>query len=64
VFDLPGLGEDQTPAAEVTLDAYAERICDVLGARDEQAVLVGHSMGGLAITHAAARCPERIASLI
>jgi pimeloyl-ACP methyl ester carboxylesterase len=64
VFDLPGLGDDQTPAAEVTLDAYADRIRDVLGSSDERAVLVGHSMGGVAITQAAARCPERIASLV
>jgi pimeloyl-ACP methyl ester carboxylesterase len=64
VFDLPGAGEDRTPLAEVTLDAYAERICDVLGAAGEPAVLVGHSMGGVAITEGASRCPERIASLI
>jgi pimeloyl-ACP methyl ester carboxylesterase len=64
LFDLPGAGEDRTPPAEVTLDAYAERICDVLGAHSEPAVLVGHSMGGVAITHAAARCPDRVASLI
>lgn len=62
--DLPGSGEDSTPVAEVTLDAYAERICDALGASSEPAVLVGHSMGGVAITQAAARCPERIASLV
>ncbi len=62
--DLPGSGDDETPAADVTLDAYADRICEVLGAGTEPAVLVGHSMGGVAITHAAARCPERITSLI
>ena len=62
-IDLPGAGEDPTPPAEVTLDAYAERICRALG-EGEPAVLVGHSMGGVAITQAAARCPERIASLI
>lgn len=64
VFDLPGSGADPTPVAEVTLDAYAERICEVLGATSEPAVLIGHSMGGVAITHAAARCPERISSLV
>ena len=62
-IDLPGGGEDRTPASEVTLDAYARRICETL-ARGEPAVLVGHSMGGVAITQAAARCPEHIASLI
>jgi pimeloyl-ACP methyl ester carboxylesterase len=63
-FDLPGHGEDETPVADVTLDAYAQKICDTLAEEPEPAVLVGHSMGGVAITQAAARCPERIARLI
>ena len=29
-FDLPGLGEDHTPVSEITLDACADRLCDVL----------------------------------
>jgi pimeloyl-ACP methyl ester carboxylesterase len=62
--DLPGSGEDRTPLADVTLDAYAERICEVLGTEEEPAVLVGHSMGGIAVTQAAERCPERVASLV
>ena len=63
-FDLPGSGDDPAPVQDVTLDAYADRICEVLHASDEPSVLVGHSMGGVAITHAAARCPDRIALLI
>jgi len=63
-FDLPGHGDDETPVADVTLDAYAQRICDALAEEPEPAVLVGHSMGGVAVTQAAARCPERIARLI
>jgi pimeloyl-ACP methyl ester carboxylesterase len=63
-FDLPGSGEDQTPAEEVTLDAYATRICDALAERDEPAILVGHSMGGVAITQAAGRSPKRISLLV
>ena len=50
--------------SEITLDAYAKRICEVLAARPEPAVLVGHSMGGMAITQAAPRCSERIASMV
>jgi pimeloyl-ACP methyl ester carboxylesterase len=61
-IDLPGSGQDPTPAAEVTLDGYAARVCEVL-AQGEPAVLVGHSMGGVAVTEAAVRCPERIAAL-
>lgn len=62
--DLPGSGADDTPVAEVTLDGYADRICEVLGDEAEPAVLVGHSMGGVAITHAAPRCADRIAALV
>jgi pimeloyl-ACP methyl ester carboxylesterase len=63
-LDLPGSGYDHTPLEEINLDAYAERVCDVLGRSEEQAVLVGHSMGGMAVTQAASRCPGRVASLI
>ena len=63
-IDLPGAGDDQTPVAEVTLDAYAAKICATLDEQPEPAILVGHSMGGVAITQAAARCPGRIALLV
>jgi pimeloyl-ACP methyl ester carboxylesterase len=63
-LDLPGSGNDHTPLEQINLNAYAERVCEVLGRSDEQAVLVGHSMGGMAVTQAASRCPDRVASLI
>ena len=63
-LDLPGAGDDHTPLEEINLDLYAERICEVLGKSPEQAVLVGHSMGGMAVTQAASQCPRRVASLI
>jgi pimeloyl-ACP methyl ester carboxylesterase len=62
-IDLPGAGEDPTPVAEVTLDRYAQRVCEVL-ATGPPAVLVGHSMGGVVITQAAANCPELIDRLV
>jgi pimeloyl-ACP methyl ester carboxylesterase len=62
-LDLPSHGEDDTPVAEVTLDAYAAKVCSVL-AEGPPAVLVGHSMGGVVITQAAGRCPELIAGLV
>jgi pimeloyl-ACP methyl ester carboxylesterase len=61
--DLPGSGEDRTPVAEVTLEAYAERVGGTLG-EGAPAVLVGHSMGGIVITQAAAQYPERVAALV
>jgi pimeloyl-ACP methyl ester carboxylesterase len=62
-IDLPGSGEDQTPVANVTLDAYAERVCEAL-ASGPPAVLVGHSMGGVVVTQAAARTPEQVETLV
>ena len=62
-IDLPGQGDDPTPVAEVTLDRYAQRACEAL-AGGPPAVLVGHSMGGMVITQAAARCPEHVERLV
>ena len=60
-IDLPGAGQDTTPYPAVTLDSYAEAICDALGPRT---LLLGHSAAGFAITAAAERRPERIARLV
>jgi pimeloyl-ACP methyl ester carboxylesterase len=67
-IDLPGAGADLTPLSEVSLDAYAERICQALDRTPPAppappALLVGQSMGGMAITQAAARRPQQIAAL-
>jgi pimeloyl-ACP methyl ester carboxylesterase len=63
-FDLPGMGNDNTSASEVSLDSYAGRVCEVLAADSEPAIVVGHSMGGVVATQAAARCPEHVAALV
>jgi pimeloyl-ACP methyl ester carboxylesterase len=62
--DLPGHGVDGTPTSEVTLDGYAERVGSALAAFDGPVTLVGHSMGGVVITEAAERYPERVARLV
>jgi pimeloyl-ACP methyl ester carboxylesterase len=62
-LDLPGAGSDQTPVEAVTLDACADRVVEALAA-GEPAVLVGHSMGGVVITQAAARAPEHVERLV
>jgi len=63
-IDLPGHGVDKTATENVTLDVYAERVGEALGAFDGPVMLVGHSMGGVVITEAAERYPERAAGLV
>ncbi|MCB6178227.1 alpha/beta fold hydrolase [Rhodobacter sp. Har01] len=60
-IDLPAHGNDRTPAAQATLDNYAQAILDAL---PRPALVVGHSAGGYAITAAAERDPARIAGLL
>jgi pimeloyl-ACP methyl ester carboxylesterase len=62
-FDLPALGEDQTPVGEVTLDMNVDRVDEVIGQQAEPVILVGHSLGGATITAAAERSPDKIARL-
>ncbi len=63
-FDLPGSGDDETPVADVTLDAYVARVAAQLAESDEPAVLVGHSMGGVVVTQTAARNPDRVEKVV
>src|SRR5215475_14427580 len=63
-FDLPGAGDDHTHVGEVTLDACAARLCEVLANSSEPAIVAGNSMGGLIATQGAARCPGRVAALV
>jgi pimeloyl-ACP methyl ester carboxylesterase len=63
-FDLPGLGDDQTPASEVSLDACAGRLCEVLASSSEPAIVVANSMGGLVATQAVANCPSNVRAIV
>src|SRR6185295_8426805 len=62
--DLPGHGDDRTPVAQCTLQAYVDRVTAVLDAQEQNVVLVGHSMGGVVITQAAEARAEKIARLV
>ncbi len=62
-IDLPGHGEDRTPPEAVTLEAYGEAVAELLRA-GEPAVLVGHSMGGMVVTQAAAKARDHVDRLI
>ena len=60
-IDLPAHGGDGTPAADATLDTYADAILTAIGGH---VTLVGHSAGGYPITLAAERAPEKVARLV
>ncbi len=62
--DLPGHGDDRTPLQQVTLRAYAERVCEVARAQREPVILLGHSMGGTVISQAAEFCPDAVRTLV
>jgi pimeloyl-ACP methyl ester carboxylesterase len=63
-LDLPGHGADTTPLAEVTMQAYADRVCAVLDAAAVPVILVGHSMGGAVISAAAEQRPNKVRKLV
>jgi len=62
--DLPGMGDDRTPLAEVTLQGWAHFVVDLLREADEPVVLVGHSRGGVVISQVAEIAPEYIRALV
>jgi pimeloyl-ACP methyl ester carboxylesterase len=62
--DMPSNGEDPTPPEDVTLADYVEKVGEVLTQVDEQAVLVGHSLGGATITQAGEIFANKIIGLV
>lgn len=62
--DLPGHDVKPASAEGMTLEAYGKHVAVRVEAAGGPVVLVGHSMGGMAITQAAEYVPERIAALV
>ncbi len=62
--DLPSLGADKTPLADVTLKSWTDTVVAALDAADEPAILVGHSRGGILVSEAAQARPERVRTLV
>ena len=60
-IELPSHGEDQTQPGSVSLSDYADA---VVAAMSSDTILVGHSLGGLSITLAAAAEPHRTRALV
>lgn len=59
-IDLPGNGHRPPVAIPVRLDHYAAHLAEVIAGEREPVILVGHSGGGIAVTAALARVPERV----
>jgi len=62
--DLPGLGKDQTPPANVQLADNVERISRLLDKMEEPVVLVGHALGGVTISQTAEARRRKIKALV
>ncbi len=63
--DLPGFGESEMPAGEVSIRGYAEAVdalCDALGV--EAPVVIGNSMGGFVGAELALSFPTRVQKLV
>ena len=62
--DLPGLGNDPTPPANVTLADNVEKLSRLLDKMDEPVVLVGHSLGGITISALAEARRRKLKALV
>ncbi len=63
-IDLPGHGHDHSASESISLDGYAARVTEAVGASPEPAIVVAHSMGGAAVTQAALVAPEGMEALV
>ena len=64
VVELPGHGIDKTPAHQLTLDVYRDKVIEAISKVDGKVILVGHSMGGMVITSVAEKIPSKISKLV
>lgn len=62
--DLPGLGKDHTPPANVTLADNVEKISRLLDKMEEPVVLVGHALGGVTISQTAEARRRKLKALV
>lgn len=62
--DLPGHGQDQTPLAELSLQAYVNQTIATAEGFGEPVTLVGHSMAGIVLTQAAEQRPDLFKELV
>jgi pimeloyl-ACP methyl ester carboxylesterase len=61
--ELPGHGNDNTPADKLTLAGYVDAVGAKLPSQGK-AILVGHSMAGMVISGLAEQAPQRVSKLV
>lgn len=64
VVKLPGHGSDNTPAYQVTFQAYVNEVKNAINEYNEPVILVGHSLGGAIVTQTAAELSQKINKLV
>lgn len=62
--DLPGMGGSDAELAGVTLAGWADFVADLCRGSEQPVILAGHSRGGIVISEAAERVPEKVAALV
>jgi pimeloyl-ACP methyl ester carboxylesterase len=62
--DLPGMGNDQTPPANVTLADNVQKITRLLDKFEEPVILVGHSLGGITVSQVAEARRRKLKALV
>jgi pimeloyl-ACP methyl ester carboxylesterase len=63
-LDLPGMGRDKTPIADVRMENTVQFICNVIDGIEGKVILVGHSKNGIMISQAAEYRPDKIEMLV
>ncbi len=63
--DYPGHGKNKDmPIEEQSMETYTQYLVKTLSEQEEPVILVGHSMGGMSISQAASRIPEKVRKLV
>jgi pimeloyl-ACP methyl ester carboxylesterase len=62
--DLPGHGNDTTPASKITMATYVHTLLGILDKEEQPVVLAGHSFNGITISQVAELRPNKIEKLV